>query len=76
MQQFGNVEYLVIALMAFGLGVALLAASGALARSWAGFSYREWDTELSQRTVRGLRIAAILAGLIFIGLGILNVLRI
>lgn len=76
MQQFGNLEYLVTAVVAFGLGVALLMASGALAQSWAGFSYREWDTELSQRTVRGLRVAAILAGLTFIGLGVLNVLRI
>ena len=75
MPQFGNLDYLVNALLGFVCGGALLAASRVLTRSWIDFSSAEWGLELDRRATRRLRAVVISAGLAFIGLGILNLLR-
>ncbi len=75
MAHLGNPDYLVNALLGFAVGAALLAASGVLARSWVDFSSAEWGIELDHRAARGLRAVVVSAGLSFIGLGILNLLR-
>ena len=75
MPQLGNLDYLVNALLGFVCGAALLAASGVLARSWVDFSSAEWGLELDRRAARRLRAVIVSAGLAFIGLGLLNLLR-
>src|ERR687886_220817 len=52
MQQLGNLDYLVNALLGFVCGAALLVASGVLTRSWVDFSSAEWGLELDRRAAR------------------------
>ena len=68
-------DYLVNALLGLGIGLVLLAASGVLARGWVAFSNAEWETHLGQRAVRRLQAAVALGGLVFLALGVLNMLR-
>ncbi len=68
-------DYLVNALLGLGIGLVLLTASGVLARGWVAFSNAEWETHLGQRAVRRLQAAVALGGLVFLALGVLNMLR-
>ena len=68
-------DYLVHVLIGLGIGLVLLAASGVLARGWVAFSNAEWETHLGQRAVRRLQAAVALGGLVFLALGVLNMLR-
>lgn len=68
-------DYLVSGVIGLAVGVALLAARGALVHSWIAYSVEEWDTGLSPRAVRLLELIVVFTSLLFIVLGILNLLR-
>lgn len=75
MPRIGDLDYLVNAMLAFVLAAALLRASGALARSWVAYGNAEWGLDWNERVARRLRAGVIAAGVAFLAIAILNVLR-
>jgi predicted membrane-bound dolichyl-phosphate-mannose-protein mannosyltransferase len=75
MPRIGNLDYLVNAILALALAAAMLRASGVLARAWVAYSNAEWGLDWSDRVARRLRAGVVAAGLIFLAIAILNVLR-
>lgn len=68
-------EKIISGILGLGVGLALIAASGVLTRTWGVYAQQEWETGLSGRGMRALQIAVVLIGLTFIGLGISVMVR-
>ena len=68
-------DALVSVVVGFAIGGGLLLASNTVAQGLVGFCEDEWALPLDRRAVARLRSSLILAGVLFILLGVLSALR-